>query len=56
VLIAVVTKLGAAAIRLVPGLRVAEQLNCETARKRLEKQSYADNMMWNRKWDLSSPR
>jgi hypothetical protein len=39
-------------IRLVPGLRAAEQLNRETASARLQKQSYADNMQWNRKWGM----
>jgi sterol desaturase/sphingolipid hydroxylase (fatty acid hydroxylase superfamily) len=50
--IAVVSKLGGMLARLVPSFRAAGQLNRETARKRLEKPSYVENMKWNRKWGL----
>lgn len=53
VTIAVASRLSAALVRLVPGLRAAEQLNRDTAGQRLQKQSYVDNMKMNRKWGLT---
>ncbi len=52
VMIAVASRLGAALVRQVPGLRAAEQLNRDTARQRLQKPSYVDNMKMNKKWGL----
>lgn len=52
VLIALVSKLGGAVARLVPGFRAAHALNSQTARERLAKPSYAENMRWNRKWSM----
>ena len=52
VVIALVSRLGAAAVRLVPGFRQAEALNRETARTKLAKPAYLENMKWNRKWGL----
>jgi sterol desaturase/sphingolipid hydroxylase (fatty acid hydroxylase superfamily) len=52
VLVALVTLVGARLIRMVPGLHAAEQLNRETARARLQKPAYAENMRWNRKWGM----
>jgi sterol desaturase/sphingolipid hydroxylase (fatty acid hydroxylase superfamily) len=50
VLIAVVNIFGAKLVRLVPGLRAAEDLNRETARAKLQKPAYAENMKMNYKW------
>ena len=52
VLVAAVNIICVRLIRLVPGLRAAENLNRETARTRLEKPAYAANMQWNRKWGM----
>ena len=52
VTIAVASRLGAALVRRVPGLRAAEELNRDIARQRMQKQTYVDNMKMNRKWGL----
>jgi sterol desaturase/sphingolipid hydroxylase (fatty acid hydroxylase superfamily) len=52
VLVALITMVAARLVRLAPGLRAAEQLNRQTARAKLAKPAYAQNMQWNRKWGM----
>jgi sterol desaturase/sphingolipid hydroxylase (fatty acid hydroxylase superfamily) len=52
VAIRLASNLGGRLAMLVPTFRETAQLNRTTASSRLEKQSYLDNMAWNRKWGM----
>lgn len=38
--------------RLIPAFGASHKLNSETLARKMQKQSYADNQKWNRKWGL----
>ena len=39
-------------LRVIPAFGASHRLNSETLARKMEKQSYADNQKWNRKWGM----